>query len=88
MAPSFSAIYFRNAVNSGFPVLRIKNLEALVASGKLKTGDLIEMDAKSGGGTNLTQKLLLRAEPMSVVQSEIYAAGNLFEYGKILDKKL
>jgi len=87
IAPSFSAIYFRNAVNSGFPVLRIKNLEAMVTSGKLKTGDLVEVDVKSGGGTNLTQKLLLRAEPMSVVQSEIYTAGNLFEYGKILNEK-
>jgi 3-isopropylmalate/(R)-2-methylmalate dehydratase small subunit len=87
IAPSFSAIYFRNAVNSGFPVLRIPSLETLVVAGKLKTGDLVEMDVKSGQGTNLAQKLPLRAEPMSAVQVEIYMAGNLFEYGKILDTK-
>jgi len=87
IAPSFSAIYFRNAVNSGFPVLRIAKLETLVVAGKLKTGDLVEVDVKSGQGMNLVQKLPLRAEPMSRVQVEIYTAGNLFEYGKILDTK-
>ncbi len=87
IAPSFSAIYFRNAVNSGFPVLRIPSLKAMVASGKLKTGDLVEVDVKSGEGMNLAQKSPLRVEPMSAVQVEIYMAGNLFEYGKILDEK-
>jgi 3-isopropylmalate/(R)-2-methylmalate dehydratase small subunit len=87
IAPSFSAIYFRNAVNSGFPVLRIPKLETLVIAGKLKTGDLVEVNVKSGEGMNLTQKLPLRAEPMSRVQVEIYTAGNLFQYGKILNEK-
>jgi 3-isopropylmalate/(R)-2-methylmalate dehydratase small subunit len=87
IAPSFSAIYFRNAVNSGFPVLRLPKLETLVVAGKLKTGDLVEVDMKSGGGMNLTQKLPLRAEPMSRVQVEIYTAGDLFQYGKILNEK-
>ena len=87
IAPSFSAIYFRNAVNSGFPVLRIPSLGTLVVAGKLKTGDRVEVDMKSGAGMNLTQRLPLRVEPMSAVQVEIYMAGNLFEYGKILDTK-
>ena len=87
IAPSFSAIYFRNAVNSGFPVLRIPGLKDLVVSGKLETGDLLEVDVKSGQGMNLAQKTALHVEPMSTVQVEIYMAGNLFEYGKILDEK-
>lgn len=87
LAPSFSAIYFRNAVNSGFPVLRIPNLEAMIAANQLKTGDLVEMDVKSGGGMNVIRKEPLRIEPMSSVQVEIYVAGNLFQYGKILDSK-
>ena len=32
LAPSFSAIYFRNAVNSGFPVLKINGLDALIGA--------------------------------------------------------
>jgi 3-isopropylmalate/(R)-2-methylmalate dehydratase small subunit len=86
LAPSFSAIYFRNALNSGFPVLRIPNLEAMIAA-NLKTGDLVEIDVKSGGGMNVARKVPLRIEPMSSVQVEIYRAGNLFEYAKNLDTK-
>ncbi len=87
IAPSFAAIYFRNSVNSGFPVVRVTGLEALVAEGKLRTGDIVEFDVKSGGGMNLTLKRPFPVEPMSAVQVAILQSGNLFEYGKILDEK-
>jgi 3-isopropylmalate/(R)-2-methylmalate dehydratase small subunit len=88
LAASFSAIYFRNAVNSGFRVLRIPNLESVIPANQLETGDLVEVDVKSGGGMNVTRNVPLRIEPMSSVQVEIYLAGNLFEYGRILDSKV
>jgi len=84
LAPSFSAIYFRNAVNSGFPVLKINGLDALIAGGRLVTGDTIRLDVRSGRAENLSRKVIIDVEPMSPVQHDIFAAGDLFKYGKIV----
>ena len=81
-APSFGAIYFRNAVNSGFPVLRSDGVEQMVAERKLTTGDEIEVNILTGQGLNITQEQAFQAEPMSAVQHNIFAAGGLFAYGK------
>jgi 3-isopropylmalate/(R)-2-methylmalate dehydratase small subunit len=81
-APSFGAIYFRNAVNSGFPVLRWADLEHLVADKKLETGNEIKVNIQTGQGLNITRNLSFQAEPMSAVQQDIFAAGGLFAYGK------
>ncbi|MHB8054590.1 MAG: LeuD/DmdB family oxidoreductase small subunit [Candidatus Aminicenantales bacterium] len=78
IAPSYAAIYFRNAVNTGFPVLRGGGLERSVSDGLLRSGDEIEIDLASGRGRNLTRSEPLVLEPMSAVQAEIYEAGNLF----------
>ena len=82
LAPSFSAIYFRNAVNSGFPVLNLPGLDRLLAENKLATGDVVRADFKSGKGENLTRTTEFALDPMSGVQYDIYRAGNLFRYGK------
>lgn len=82
VAPSYSSIYFRNAVNSGFPVLSLAGLGDLVESGKLKSGDGLSLDFLSGDGLNLTRNVSFRTEPMAAVQLEIFRAGNLFEYAK------
>jgi len=78
LAPSYSAIYFRNAVNTGFPVLRGDGLDRLAAEGLLRSGDEIEIDLLSGRGRNVTRNETIFLEPMSAVQREIYEAGNLF----------
>lgn len=82
LAPSFSAIYFRNAVNSGFPVLKILALESMVAGKKLMTGDVIQCDVRTGEAKNLTKKISFSIEPMSSVQHDIFKTGDLFKYGK------
>jgi 3-isopropylmalate/(R)-2-methylmalate dehydratase small subunit len=82
LAPSFSAIYFRNAVNSGFPVVRIHELERLVRNQALVSGDVIEMDVVAGQARNLTRGSALAIEPLSAVQADIYRAGDLFQFGK------
>lgn len=82
LAPSFGAIYYRNAVNSGFPVLRISELEELVMRKSLETGDVMEVDLRNGLGKNVNKNLNFRFDPMSAVQFEIYMAGGLFNYGK------
>jgi len=82
LAPSFSAIYFRNAVNSGFPVLRAPALEAPAASKKLESGDTVEADAAAGRGRILRGNVPFTLEPMSSVQLDIFQAGNLFAFGR------
>ncbi len=82
LAPSFSSIYFRNAVNSGFPILRCGELHTLVAGGKIESGDEVEVDFLSGRGFNLTKKGAFTAEPMSAVQRDIFREGNLFSFGR------
>ena len=86
IAPSFGAIYFRNAVNSGFPVLRCDGIENLVTEGNLETGDGLEINILTGEGLNISRNQTFRTEPMSAVQHEIYAAGGLFAYGKMKKK--
>jgi 3-isopropylmalate/(R)-2-methylmalate dehydratase small subunit len=87
IAPSFASIYFRNAVNSGLPVLRSRDLAELTAAGRLETGDEIELDFLSGAARNLTRDVSFSVEPMSSVQREIYRSGNLFAYGRELERK-
>jgi 3-isopropylmalate/(R)-2-methylmalate dehydratase small subunit len=82
IAPSFGAIYFRNAVNSGFPVLKSSDVERLVLGGNLKTGDQISVDVLSGECVNITQNISFNVLPMSKVQHAIFLAGGLFGYGK------
>lgn len=87
IAPSFASIYFRNAVNSAFPVLRSDALDKLVAAGSLETGDDVKVNFVSGEAANLTKELVFRVEPMSPVQREIYEKGGLFGFGKAGDGK-
>lgn len=83
-APSFGAIYYRNAVNSGFPVLKGADVETLITEKMLETGDVIEVDLRTGEGRNFSKDKTFRLEPMSHVQSEIFQADGLFNYGKTL----
>ncbi|UCE43136.1 MAG: 3-isopropylmalate dehydratase [Candidatus Aminicenantes bacterium] len=82
LSPSFGAIYFRNAVNSGFPVLRGLQIPQLVDEGKLETGDEICLHFLSGEAQIINKNLSFPIIPMSDVQSEIYRAGGLYNYGK------
>jgi 3-isopropylmalate/(R)-2-methylmalate dehydratase small subunit len=82
LSPSFGAIYFRNAVNSGFPVLRCPEIDQLVRSGILETGDEIRIHFLSGDAQILNKTASFRLSPMSEVQYEIYRVGNLYNYGK------
>jgi 3-isopropylmalate/(R)-2-methylmalate dehydratase small subunit len=82
IAPSFGAIYFRNAVNSGFPVLRCPAIPGLVGQGKLATGDRIQVSFVSGEGAIPVKNESFSLLPMSHVQHAIYSAGGLYNYGK------
>ena len=78
LAPSYSAIYFRNAVNTGFPVLRSEGLDRFIAAGRLRSGDEVEIELETGLVRILSRPDSFSSEPMSAVQREIYEAGDLF----------
>lgn len=82
IAPSFSPIYWRNAINSGLAVLRCSQLTDLVSKRGLETGDILEVKVQSGEVLNITKNIDFSVEPMSPVQLAIYLAGNLFAYGR------
>ncbi|HPQ40015.1 MAG TPA: 3-isopropylmalate dehydratase [bacterium] len=86
VAESYGAITKRNAINAGFPILTAGDLNARVTGEPgirhlqrvrldLAAGEI--RDAESGD-------LLLKTDPFSRVQMDIYQAGNIFEFGKTL----
>lgn len=81
IAPSFGAIFKRNAINSAFPILECPFIEDYVRDGKLTHGEIIELDFEKGVIRKENGEELLCKEP-SKVQMEILKAGGLFEYGK------
>ncbi len=83
-APSFGAIYFRNAVNSGFPLLELPELPDLSARGVLQTGDRIQVELDSGEAHNVSRGIDFFLKPMTGVQLDIWRAGGLFAYARRL----
>jgi 3-isopropylmalate dehydratase small subunit len=81
VAQSYGAIYKRNAVNSGFPIVVLPNMTQLY--GQFQNGDLVDIDFQTGR-LLLNGEQAFRAEPFSRVQMDIYQAGDLFAYGATL----
>lgn len=73
IAESFGAIYERNAINAGFPVVICKNVQDL----SLKDGESIRINFSTGEIENLITKKSIYAQPFSEVQSDIYINGGL-----------
>jgi len=73
LAESFGAIYERNAINAGFPILTYDNVDEL----KLKQRDKIKVDLEKGEVTNLTNKKTVKINPFFDVQMEIYKKDGL-----------
>ena len=81
IAGSFGAIYKRNAINSGLPVLTLPGVGELWPA--FQSGIEITVDFKTGE-ILLNNGRIFHAEPFAQVQMEIYQAGNLFKYGSEL----
>ncbi|MBN1921294.1 MAG: 3-isopropylmalate dehydratase [Anaerolineae bacterium] len=83
IAESFGAIYKRNAINSGLPLITLPRLSQY--GEQFQTGDSLVVNFVTGevlrNGVERFQ-----AQPFSKVQLAIYEAGNLFEYGKVAEK--
>ncbi len=72
IATSFGAIYERNAINAGMPIMASDLSDAGV-----KSGDEIEVDLATGRITHLATGKVLEGRPFSDVQMEIYQRGGL-----------
>ena len=83
VAESYGAIYKRNAINSGFPIVVLPDLSELYE--QFQNGDQLEVDLASGEML-LNGEQSFQAEPFSRVQMDIFQAGDLFAYGKALDR--
>lgn len=72
IAKSFGAIYERNGVNSGFPLI----IGDLISSG-LESGEEIKVNIQTGEITRLKTGDTIQVRPFSEVQMEIYQKGDL-----------
>ncbi len=77
IAKSFARIFYRNSFNIGLPIF-----ESPEASGKVRKGDEIEIDADSGMIMNLTTGEKYKANPIPPFMQELIAAGGLVEWTK------
>jgi 3-isopropylmalate/(R)-2-methylmalate dehydratase small subunit len=72
---SFGAIYKRNAINSGLPILSCPG----ILDSAIKSGDELKIDLDASTIEDLTSGIKYsNVEPFSRVQKDIYLAGNLF----------
>lgn len=77
VADSFARIFYRNAVNLGFPLLECPGISKIV-----KTGDEIEVNLETGEVTNLSSGKTLKGQPPSGLELEITEKGGLLNYLK------
>lgn len=78
IARSFGAIYKRNAINSGFPIIELPGLP----DGLFNQFDEIELDLEKGILASANKNF--QGNPMSEVARDIYLAGGLFQYAEQL----
>jgi 3-isopropylmalate/(R)-2-methylmalate dehydratase small subunit len=82
LAESFARIYYRNAVNNGYPVLVVPGV-----SGKFRDGDEIRVDLESGEVSNLTSGETMHGDAVTDLEKEIMAHGGLIQYIKAHSEK-
>src|SRR5665648_842669 len=74
IAKSFARIFFRNAINTGLPLLECAD------TNKIDDGDELEVDAEAGIITNKTKNETYKATPLPDFVREIVDAGGLIEF--------
>ena len=76
IAKSFARIFHRNCVNTGLPILQLKE-KVLI-----KQGDILEVNPENGEIKNIAQNKILKAKAVSSLELEIMKAGGLLKYLK------
>jgi len=77
VARSFGAIYKRNAINSGFPIIEMPGLP----DGLFGNHSTAELNLEKG--ILISGDLEYQGNPMSEVARDIYLAGGLFQYAAV-----
>ena len=72
IAVSFGAIYKRNAINSGFPIMIFEDAEKVVAEKKIANLAQISVDLLAGKLVNRDTGDEFQLMPFSTVQKDIY----------------
>jgi 3-isopropylmalate/(R)-2-methylmalate dehydratase small subunit len=75
IARSFARIFFRNAINTGLPIL-----ECDEAVSHTDMGDTLEVDLAAGKIFNATKNMMFQAEPFPPFMREIMDANGLIGY--------
>ncbi len=85
IASSFARIFFRNAIDTGLPLLECEQAVA-----QTEAGDVLEIDLSSGQIKNLTNGKTFTAEPYPEFMAELISFGGLIEYTKkrLTDRRL
>jgi 3-isopropylmalate/(R)-2-methylmalate dehydratase small subunit len=87
LAETFSRIYYRNAINNGYPVLFVKGLSAAIKSGGIKNGDQLQVNLDTGHITDLSNGNTFHGDSVSNLENDIMKAGGLFAYIKTKDSR-
>lgn len=77
IAKSFARIFYRNAINTGLPIM-----EAPEAVGGISDGDRVTVDADTGVITNETTGVTFAAQPFPPFIKDIIEGGGLVEAAK------
>lgn len=77
IAPTFARIFYRNAFNTGLPIL-----ESGEAAQKIDAGDEVEVNFKTGEIKNVSKGETYQAEPFPEFISKIIDSGGLVNYVK------
>jgi 3-isopropylmalate/(R)-2-methylmalate dehydratase small subunit len=75
LAKSFARIFYRNAINTGLPVV-------VCDTDQIDTGDELELDLQGGVIHNLTQGTDITFAPLPPVMAQLLADGGLVEHFK------
>jgi len=76
LAPSFAAIFYRNAINIGLPFLTLPD------TSRINEGDEVQIDLNNGLIKNLTRNEEYKTQPFPQFLQELVSKGGLMSYIK------
>ena len=82
LAENYARIYYRNAINNGYPVLFVDGMSEAIKAGKIQDGDDLEVDLSTGRIRNVTKGTEFHGDAVTDLEKDIMAAGGLIEYLK------